>query len=270
MKNASVCVLVLIVVSFMVISCSSPAPTTSAPEIESEATAEPSAEPIIETAAPTQTAIPVPSPTPTTHPLQLEVIQSQVWTDRDGNTRVNVLLHNPYDFPVAPTFRANAELVNAAGQITELQELYFLDGISGGNGFFLPGETVPANACFNCEEAPITEEWTSVQFESVIEDATDKWNYYTDVEATVTGVSFDGDNPLFQVSGTVKNNTDSVLQRISARVVVFDQQGNLVGTAEVSSWDVAPGATVNFSGMGIGLAPEGSVTYEVTALGVKY
>jgi len=60
------------------------------------------------------------------------------------------------------------------------------------------------------------------------------------------------------------------LNRISVRIFVFDQAGNLVGAAEASAWDVAPGATVNFDGYGIGQAPDGPVEYEVTALGVKY
>ena len=270
MKNASILAIVLFLMSLAVIACGSPASTASAPQVEAAVTLEPSMGAVAETATATRTTIPVPSPTPTTPPLQLEVVQSQTWTDRDGNTRVNVLLRNPYDFPVAPTFRANAELLNASGDITEIKELYFLDGISGGNGFFLPGETVAANACFNCEQAPLTDEWTSVQFESVIEDASEKWDFYTDVAATVSDVSFDGNSPIFWASGTVKNNTDSVLQRISVRVIVFDQEGNLVGAAEVSSWDVAPGASVNFSGYGVGLKPDGSVRYEVTALGVKY
>jgi hypothetical protein len=39
-----------------------------------------------------------------------------------------------------------------------------LDGISGGNGFLLPGETVAADVCFTCELAPLTEAWGSVQY----------------------------------------------------------------------------------------------------------
>jgi hypothetical protein len=54
------------------------------------------------------------------------------------------------------------------------------------------------------------------------------------------------------------------------RVNVFDEEGKLVGAAEVSSWDVAAGATVSFNGYGIGETPDGPVTYEVTALGVNY
>jgi len=48
------------------------------------------------------------------------------------------------------------------------QELYFLDGISGGNGFLLPGETIAANACFTCEKTPLTEAWDSLEFEAGI------------------------------------------------------------------------------------------------------
>jgi hypothetical protein len=68
----------------------------------------------------------------------------------------------------------------------------------------------------------------------------------------------------------VQNNSASALSRISVRIFVFDQAGDLVGAAEASAWDVAAGATVSFSGYGLGQAPEGAVKYEVTALGVYY
>jgi hypothetical protein len=90
------------------------------------------------------------------------------------------------------------------------------------------------------------------------------------VEATIGGVSFEGDSPIFWINGIVKNNSDSALNRISARVIMFDQEGNLVGSAEASAWDVGSGASANFNGYGIGQAPSAPVKYEVTALGVKY
>jgi hypothetical protein len=105
---------------------------------------------------------------------------------------------------------------------------------------------------------------------SDIQDATGKWDYSTQVEASLVNVSFDGDSPIFDVSGTAKNNTNLLLDRISVRIFVYDQEGVLVGAAEASAWDVVPGATVNFDGYGIGEAPDGPFTYEVTVLGVKY
>ena len=74
---------------------------------------------------------------------------------------------------------------------------------------------------------------------------------------------------LFDVSGSVNNNSDSTLDRTSVRVFVFDGDGNLVGAAEASAWEVGAGASASFKGYGIGQAPDGPVTYEVTALGVK-
>jgi hypothetical protein len=266
MKNAGIFTVVFLLISLTVLACGSPAPGESAPSVEAPASAEPG----LDTEAATPTTVPTSLPTPTTAKLQLEVVQSQAWTDPDGNVRANFLLRNPYDFPVEPGFRARASLFDGAGEFIRDDDLYFLDGISGGHGFVLPGETVAANACFNCEEAPLTEEWKSVEFASDLEDATGKWDFYTEVEASVGSVSFEGDSPIFWVNGTVKNNSDSMLQRISARVFVFDQEGHLVGAAEVSAWDVAAGATASFDGYGIGQKPAGSVTYEVTALGVKY
>jgi hypothetical protein len=40
----------------------------------------------------------------------------------------------------------------------------------------------------------LTEEWASVEFEAVIEDATGKWDYSTEVEANVANVSFEGED----------------------------------------------------------------------------
>jgi hypothetical protein len=149
-------------------------------------------------------------------------------------------------------------------------DLLFLDGITSGIGFLLPGETVAANGCFTCEENLLTEEWASVQFFTSIEDATSHLNYSTEVEANIPSVSFSGNSPIFDINGTVKNNGASALSRVSARVVVFDQDGKLVGAGEASADDVGPGATVSVRGYGIGLAPAGPIHYEVTALGVTY
>lgn len=266
MKNARTFAIVILVMSLAVLACGSSTPTEAVPQVQTNTNVEPS----VEAATATPKAISVSSPQPTLARLQLEVVQSQVWTDYQGNARVNVLLHNPYEFPVAPGFAARATLVNSAGEAMRDGELYFLDGISGGNGFSLPGETIAANACFTCEEALLTEDWASIKFVVIVDDATESWDYSTEVEASGVNVSFEGDSPIFDVTGTVKNNSDSVLDRISVRVIVLDQEGNLVGAAEVSAWDVGPGATVNFNGYGIGQTPDGPVTYEVTALGVTY
>lgn len=270
MKNSSMFVIVLLIVILTGTGCSPSAPTVSTLPMATQVNSEPSMIPTQAIGTATHTAIPVSSPTSTPPPLQLEIVQSQTWTDGDGNFRVNVLMRNPYEFAVAPTFRANSELLDSAGKMVRFQELYFLDGISGGTGFLLPGETIAANACFTCEKAPLTEAWSSIKFESVIADASGKWEYYNDVESTITSVSFHGDSPIFDVTGTVKNNTDTKLDRISTRIFVFDQDGNLAGAAEVSGWDVGPGATVNINGYGIGQSPDGGIKYEVTALGVKY
>jgi hypothetical protein len=196
-------------------------------------------------------------------------VQSQVWTDGDGNLRVNVLFRNPYDFPVAPKFRSNAELLDSDGKIVGLTDLLFLDGIVG-SGFLLPQETVAANACFTCEAAPQTKPWASVAFESALADATGQWQYSTDVEAHVNPVSLSAGSPIFDLAGTVTNKSKTALQRIAVRVVVFDQAHKLVGAGTALASDVAAGATVHFTGYGIGQAPKGRVTAEVSVLGVNY
>jgi len=266
MKNARRIAIVLLLMSIVQFACGSSTGTEAPSQVDANPSVEPSAEPGIATA----TRFPTIIPSPTTERLQLEIVRSQVWIDYQGNARANVLFRNPYDFPVSLGFNPRATLVNSAGEFMRDGLLYFLDGISGGGGFILPGETIAANACFTCEEALLTEEWAEVQFVTRIEDATGNWNYFTDVEASGVSVSFDGDSPTFDVSGTVKNNSGSALQRISVRIIVFDQDGNLVGAAEASAWDVGAGATVSFNGYGIGQTPDGPVVFEVTALGVNY
>ena len=276
MKKVLRFAIVLLLMTVTISACGLLAPTNATPQVEAGAGTEPGVETATSTststATPTatSTAIPVSSPTPTTAQLELEIVQSQAWTDPDGNVRANVLIRNPYDFPVAPVSWAGANLLNSAEKLIRSAKLYYLDGISGGNGFILPGETIAANACFTCETTPLTEKWGSVGYDSGVQDATGSWNYSTEVEATVSDVSFTGDSPIFWVTGTVKNKSNTALSRIAARVIVFDQKGNLVGAAEVSADNVGPGASANINGNGIGKAPSGPVNYKVTALGVKY
>jgi hypothetical protein len=276
--------IVLLVVSFAQVACASLTPAATVPPAAATAVVEPSAAPngaptetitdptaeaTAETLA-TATARPTAVPQPTVAPLRLEVVQSQIWTDRQGNVRVNFLLRNPYDFPVAPGSGARAVLRTSAGDLVRDKELYFLDGISGGGGFFLPGETIAANACFTCEAAPLSAEWSTVELLSSVNEPTDIWEYVTEVEVKDVVVSFDGDSPLFDIDGTVTNNSATAVQRISVRVNVFDEAGKLVGAAEASAWDVPAGATVNFGSYGIGQTPAGPFEYEVSALGVNY
>ena len=135
MKHAPIFAIMILLVSIAVPACSSSTPTEVVPQVQATTTAEPSVETATIAPTATPTAIPLPSPTPTTAPLQLEILQSQTWTDRDDNVRVNVLMRNPYDFPVQLKSRARANLLNGAGEFMRDQTLYFLDGISGGNGF---------------------------------------------------------------------------------------------------------------------------------------
>jgi hypothetical protein len=235
MKSRGGFAMMILVISLAVLACGASAPAEAVAQVQLN-TMTPSPEAATATPPAVPTEILLPSPSPTTAQLRLEIVKSQAWADRDGNVRVNFLLRNPYDFPIAPEFGASANLVNSAGQSVRAQELYFLDGISGGSGFILPGETIAANACFTCEKTPLTEEWSSVEIASGIEDATGIWNYSTDVGVKVGDVSFDSDSSIFWVKGKVKNNSDKTLSRISARVFVYDEEGNLVGAAEASAW----------------------------------
>jgi hypothetical protein len=231
------------------------------------ATAPPTASPLPPTPAPT--AAPTASPAPTAAPLRLEIVQSQAWTDNLGNVRANVLLRNPYAFPVATTARSSAKVLNAAGEMLRMVNLAINDGLAG-PGFFLPGETIAGNACFTCERALLDQPWSTVEFSVFIGPDVDDVDYSTQVEATAVRVRFAGDSPIFDIDGTVKNNGDAALDVISARVIVYDPDGKLIGAGEASAWDVAPGASASLSGYGFGQTPAGAYTTEVSALGYRY
>jgi hypothetical protein len=243
------------------------APASAAPKVSSAAP--PSASPAA-TVTFAGTALPQTLDTPTAAPLQLELVQSQVWSDSDGNVRANLLLRNPYKFPVAPTFRASAILYNSAGKLIRNGDLLLLDGITGGTGFLLPGETIAANACFTCESIPLPELWASIKFNAAMADATGRWKYSTDVAASNVKVSFSGNSPIFDVTGTVKNSGTLALSRVALRVNVFGPQGQLVGAAEASADNVGPGASASIRGYGIGQATPGTLKYDISALGVIY
>src|SRR6185369_5430200 len=216
------------------LACAIVAPTSAAASVVATTTGAPSAEPTLETTAQpsalpsaessatpgtgaaTATATSTASATFTPFPLspsparlQLEMVQFQAWTDNQGNARVNVLFRNPYDFPVRLDSSGHAALRNSADKFMRQANLYFWDGISGGTGFLLPGETAAANGCFTCEENLLTEAWAAVVFQTSIQDATGGLNYSTEVEANVPSVSFNGDSPIFDLNGTVKNNSDA-------------------------------------------------------------
>ncbi len=279
MKNARGLALVLVVLSLFAMACSVLAPAAPTPRVEPRPSETPDAEPsqppptdqsaataTDQGAAATATVPPRPTLTATTPPLKLEVLQTQVWTDRQGNARINALFRNPYDFPVSVGQNPYATLRNSAGEAMRDASFYF----GGGAGFLVAGESVAANACFTCEEALLTEEWATVDVVTSISDATGLLDYHTEVEPTVTSVTFDGDSPLFDVAGTVTNNSGLELQRIMVRITVFDHEGKLIGASEASAYDVPAGATANFDSYGIGQTPEGDYTYAVTAVGVNY
>jgi hypothetical protein len=237
-------------------------PTPEAPTAPVATSAQPTAE------VPTPTASP--SAQPTLEKLALEIVESQTWTDDHGNARANVVFHNPYDFAVRVNSGSSASLVDSAGKSVESGEFYFLDGVGGGTGAFQADETIAANVCFTCEEALLDEPWADAVFRTSIKPATDPWTYSTDVAATGVKVEYEAGSAIFWVTGKVSNDSSSTLDRISVRILAY-VDGTLVGAAEVSAYDVAPGAKTDLSGYGIGENPPGGTAdYVISALGVSY
>lgn len=213
------------------------------------------------------------SPEPSPASLELEVVQSQIWADYQGNARANVLFSNPYDFPVQVKTGSHANLYNAAGDLLKSGHLYFLDGVSGGTGFITPGDTVAANSCFTCEQALLAEPWATITFVTYIQDATEQWDYSTDVEASAIDITYDEDSPIFWAEGKLTNTSGATLDRISIRILAF-VDGTLIGAAAIFEDSVGPGVTVDFSGYGLGENPPGdssaNADYEISTIGVNF
>lgn len=264
--------------SLIVLFTSSVLSACSSPAFSPTETVDQNVTPIVNatetiSAAPTETEKPTATATP--EQLQLEILQSHAWVDSDGNTRTDVLVRNPYDFPVEPDLFAGLDffsssgdfsvnLLNSSGEVAATSGLLFW-----GDWFIPPHEMAAAYACFEpCSDGVPLPEWETHEFQIQIFDASDRYEYTTDIKANVN-ISLSGGSPIFWIDGSVTNNSGTALDRISVRVFLFDQEGNYVGSGEGSAWDVGSGATANLEGAyGIWEVTGGPIDYQVAVLGI--
>jgi hypothetical protein len=220
------------VVSLILSSCASPAPTQT----------QPPAEPPTDTVTPTETASLTPAPTSTEVPLQLEVVEWYRWSKQIGSEDDprevhygEFLVRNPYDFAVKVNdLRVN--LVNSKGEIVHRTRSVFLYIASSiGWETILPGETVAGRFC-GCLELGVIEipEWESFELTANLEETT-PIDFTTDLSITLSdaGQYFGGN--LFQVTGSVENTSDQPVTWIYVRLIVRDRDGNFVGSGTSAS-----------------------------------
>ena len=202
-------------------ACNSPEPTELA-EANTNIPSDTSAEPATEAAVSvTETSLPA-----TEASLQLEIVETHIWTDQSGQFQADVLARNPYDFPVSE-FESFITFYDSEGK--ELLQGVWFKPLDGGLGQILPGETVPAVNCLWCSlyEEP---DWDSYEIIIRVTEAA-PIQYSKDLEIVVERFTPSSGN-YYELVGTVTNRNDQLLHSIFVSVIVRDQDGNFVGTGE--------------------------------------
>ena len=260
-----------------------PSPTAT-PRPSLTATPQPS---LTATLEPSLTASPKPSSTATPAILQLEIAE---WAEypyansadpKNTDTRVEILVRNPNEFPVrVNTDQVELRLLNAAGEIVYTNAnptFYIWEG-----SWILGGETVPISACACFETDGVAKQkWDSLELVAPLEAASGI-AYTTNVDVKI-GEFFSLEQAHLggnQLGAEIKlvNTSDQVLKSFEARVIARDAKGKYVGVVISSSFvgqdnsggdaNIEPGA----SGGGIIVSPidyvSGTLGYEVTAIGI--
>jgi hypothetical protein len=281
MKNAHVSI-VLLVLSLAVPACSAPK------QLASESSAETSAPTVVPTTTPaSSTTVTVePSTTPTPTVLDLEIVEwnEYPYTDladpQNTDTRVEILVRNPNEFPVKVNRDAEElRFLNAAGEVVYTNPnptFYFYEG-----SWILGGETSAMSACVCFMTSGLEkQEWESLELVTPLEPATE-FAYTTDVDVTIgewfnlSEAHLGGDQLATEI--TMVNASTQVLKSFAVRVIARDASGKYVGVAIYGSFDADsanPGADIEPGASGGGLIVtlinyfEGPLNYEVMAIGI--
>jgi hypothetical protein len=264
----------VIFLSLLFLSACSPAPAPAEPAPTSGAAT------VIIAEAPPETE--QPAATATTAAAQLEIVESFSWIDQLGIYRVEILARNPFDYPVHITFE-QAILHDSSGGTLATANFYLGDGmVMGGLGVILPGETIPASACFTCmgdnEDIfqSLGDTWAdTLTFVLKVEQA-DPVAYSTDFDVTVSSFSSIGNN-VYTMDGTVENTGDQSIRSAFVRVLLYDADGNYVGWGEASVFGnfnndtgefakIEPGTKLQFTAF-LSSSVTSDLEYEITVIG---
>jgi hypothetical protein len=178
-------------------------------------------------------ASPEPTPTSTPAPLDLQIVE---WFEHAipnladpsiTDTNVEILVHNPNDFPVSvDTDGLEFRLVNAAGEVVYTIGSSYFSLWQG--SWMLPGDSTGFQICACFQSGGLeTREWESIELVAPLEPATD-FVYTTQVEATLgEPVSIFGSGTGIPI--TMTNTRDLPLESIPMRVIARDARGRYIG-----------------------------------------
>lgn len=271
-------VVLVCLIAFGLAACGAPPESATEPSIPTEPES---------TATPAASATPEASPTPAL--LDLEIVEwyEHVVPNRvdpsNTDTVVEVLIHNPNDFPVRVNDDgAELRFLNAAGEVVSTANPFWY--IWQGE-WMTPGQTaaLTAGACFySCGLE--TQEWETLELTAPLEIATGL-AYTEDVEVTAEFVLLE--EVLHGYSGpgvdvTLTNTSDQVLESIAKLVFARNASGQYVGMAsfgnavvsfrediETQQRGIQPGDTAHgFEDSEIDYLGNERLTYEVQAIGI--
>jgi hypothetical protein len=270
-----------IIVILIPSACNSPAPTATA-------TQTPAVSPT-ETIAPTPrpTATSEPSLTPTQTVLDLEIVE---WFEyisprkvdpSNTDTTIEILVHNPNDFPVhVKTGEMEFRLLNATGEVVYTNGTAYFSLWEG--SWMLAGDSTGFQICACFQSSGLkTQKWESIELVVSLEPANDVV-YTTDVEA-ILGEPFDIAEAHLGGSGTgipitMTNTGDQPLGSIPIRVIARDASGRYIGmpgfgnsvVSFTENISIQPGDSLYGSLDSAIDYFDGPLTYEVVAIGIPF
>lgn len=232
-----------------------------------------------------ETVTPEPSATPTLTLLDLEIAE---WFEHAipnlvdpsiTDTNIQVLVHNPNDFPVyVNTREMEFRLLNAAGEVVYTVGSSYFSLWEG--SWMLAGDSTGFKICACFQTSGLeTQEWESIELFAPLEPATDVV-YTTDIEVTL-GEPFDIAEAHLGGSGTgipitMTNIGDQPLKSIPMRIIARDASGRYIGMAAFGNSVVSftedisiqPGDSLYGSNVSEIDYFDGPLTYEAVAIGI--
>lgn len=193
---------------------------------------------VAESPAPTNTSAPSePSPTATETTPQLEVVEWYRWSPPPAfegdtpNTYVEVLVRNPYDYPVN-VYEPAVQFLNAGEVVLRTRDidLYLFSDV--GWNMILPGETVPGRICA-CLSGIVPEipDWDSFTISADLEEAT-PIPFTIDLDISTGAFTYREDG-AFSAQGTVTNTSGQPLKVILLRVIARNANGGYVRSGSI-------------------------------------
>lgn len=246
---------------------------------------QPTGEPTTDMPTALDSTTPQLSATPTMTVLDLEIVE---WFEHAipnladpsiTDTQIEILVHNPNEFPVTVNTRdMEFRLVNAAGEVVYTNNAAYFSLWEG--SWMLAGDSTGFQICACFETSGMEkQDWETVELSLPIEPATDV-SYTTDIEASL-GEPLSLAEAHLGGSGigipiTMTNTSEQALTSVPMRVIARDVNGRYIGMPafgnSVASFTqnilIQPGDSAQ------GILPseinyfDGPLRYEVVAIGI--